>query len=196
MDLTPRITRQFQDSAKLVLEAVELLAPAIAAAATMIVNALLHDKKVLVCGNGGSAALSQYFATCMLNRFDLERPGLAAIALPADNTVLTAIANDSEFSQVYYRQLLTLGQPGDVLLALSASGNSTNVLNAIAAAHERDMLVVALSGGDGGGMMEILRQQDIHLGIPHNSVARIQELFLLTLHCLCDSIDCLLLGIE
>lgn len=196
MDLIPRITSHFQESARLKLDSAELLAPAIAAAATLMVNALLHDRKVLVCGNGGSAALAQYFAARMLNRFDLERPGLAAIALSADNSTLTSIANDSEFSQVYSRQILTLGHPGDVLLALSASGNSPNVLNAIGAAHERDMSVVALSGGDGGRMMELLRHQDIHLGIPHHHTARIQEVFLLILHCLCDSIDCLLLGVE
>ncbi len=196
MDLIPRITGHFQESARLKLEAAELLAPAIAAAASLIVHALLHDRKVLVCGNGGSAALAQHFAARMLNRFDLERPGLAAIALSADNPTLTAIANDTEFSRVYARQLLALGQPGDVLLAMSGSGNSPNVLNAITAAHERDMAVVALSGGDGGRMMELLRQQDIHLGIPYPHAARVQELFLLTLHCLCDSIDCLLLGVE
>jgi D-sedoheptulose 7-phosphate isomerase len=196
MDLTPRITGHFQASAQLKLDAADLLAPPIAAAATMIVNTLLHDRKVLVCGNGGSAALAQYYAACMLNRFDMERPGLATITLTADNPTLTCIANDIEFSQVYSKQLLALGHPGDVLLVLSTSGNSPNILNAITAAHERDMHVVALTGGDGGKMVELLRQQDIHLGVPQENAARVQELFILILHCLCDSIDCLLLGVE
>ncbi|MDR2876320.1 MAG: phosphoheptose isomerase [Methylobacillus sp.] len=196
MNLTSRIHAHFEESARLKLLSAELLASPIAEAATLIVGALLVDKKVLTCGNGGSAALAQYFAARMLNRFDMERPGLAALALSADNPTLTSIANDSGFSQVFAKQILALGHSGDVLLVMSASGNSQNVLDAIMAAHDRDMRVVAMSGGDGGSLMELLSENDIHIGVPHETTARIQEMYLLILHCLCDSIDCLLLGVE
>ena len=162
----------------------------------MIVSAFLDDKKVMVCGNGGSAALAQYFTARMLNRFDMERPGLATIALSADNSTLTSIANDSNFSQVFSKQIMALGHPGDILLVMSTSGNSQNILEAMSAAHERGMNVVALGGGDGGNLMELLAAQDIHIGVPHENTARVQEVYLLILHCLCDSIDCILLGVE
>lgn len=196
MDLIPRILGHFEESAQLKLMSADLLAAPVAESAAMIVGALLDDKKVLACGNGGSAALAQYFSARMLNRFDMERPGLAALALSADNSTLTSIANDSNFSQVFSKQILALGHPGDVLLVMSTSGNSQNVLDAIVAAHDRGMRVVAMSGGDGGTLMELLADDDIHIGVPHETTARIQELYLLVLHCLCDSIDCLLLGVE
>jgi D-sedoheptulose 7-phosphate isomerase len=126
----------------------------------------------------------------------MERPGLAAIALSADNSTLTSIANDSNFSQVFAKQIHALGHPGDMLLVMSTSGNSQNVLDAIVAAHDRGMRVVAMSGGDGGSLMELLADDDIHIGVPHEMTARVQEMYLLVLHCLCDSIDCLLLGVE
>lgn len=196
MELTPRIFSHFEASAHLKLESADLLAPAIAASAAAMAAAFLDEKKVLACGNGGSAAFAQYFAANMLNRFELERPGLAAMALSADNPTLTCIANDTDFSLVFAKQVQALGQPGDILLAMSTSGNSRNVVNAVSAAHERGMLVIALSGGDGGSLVELLRPRDIHIGIPHENPARIQEMVILTLHCLCDSIDCLLLGVE
>lgn len=196
MELTNRITSHFEQSARLQLEAGELLAPAIAAAAEIIVAALLNENKILACGNGGSASLAQYFAACMLNRFELERPGLAAIALPADNSTLTSIANDSHFDQIFSRQVLALGQSGDVLLALSMSGNSPNVLNAVQAAHEREISVIAFTGVDGGALLELLGTCDIHIGVPHENAARIQEAYIVALHCLCDAVDCLLLGVE
>lgn len=196
MDLIPRILGHFEESAQLKLMSADLLAAPVAESAAMIVGALLDDKKVLACGNGGSAALAQYFSARMLNRFDMERPGLAALALSADNSTLTSIANDSNFSQVFSKQILALGHPGDILLVMSTSGNSQNVLDAIVAAHDRGMRVVAMSGGDGGTLMELLADDDIHIGVPHETTARIQELYLLVLHCLCDSIDCLLLGVE
>lgn len=196
MDVNARIIQHFHDSAQLKLDTAELLAPSIAAASEMIVTALLAEKKVLACGNGGSAADAQYFAARMLNRFEMERPGLATIAISADNSTLTSIANDSNFAQVFSKQVSALGQPGDVLLALSTSGNSSNILEAIKAANERGMDVIALSGSDGGEMLELLRDQDIHIGVPHENTARIQEVYILVLHCLCDAIDCLLLGVE
>ena len=195
MQLTARIGAHFEQSARLKNELAELLAAPIAHAAQLMADTLLKEKKLLACGNGGSAALAQYFASRMLNRYDLERPSLAALALSADSVTLTAIANDEHFSHVYSKQVNALGQAGDVLLALSTSGDSIHVLQAIRAAKERGMLVIALTGGDGGGVLELLTDQDIHIGIPHENAARIQEIYLLILHCLCDAIDCLLLGV-
>jgi D-sedoheptulose 7-phosphate isomerase len=157
---------------------------------------LLADGKILACGNGGSAADAQHFSSELINRFEMERPGLAAVALTTDSSILTSIANDYEFSQIFSRQVTALGKAGDVLLAISTSGNSRNVLEAIRAAHARDMLVVALTGGSGGQISELLRDEDIHICVPATSTARIQEVHLLTIHCLCDGIDCLILGVE
>jgi D-sedoheptulose 7-phosphate isomerase len=149
---------------------------------------------VLSCGNGGSAADAQHFSAEFVGRFERERPELAAIALTTDSSILTAIANDYDFTHVFSRQVRALGQPGDVLLALSTSGNSANVLAAIEAAHERDMVVIGLSGRGGGKMVQALRDTDVHICVPHERTARIQEVHLLTLHCLCDAVDTLLLG--
>lgn len=196
MELTSRISRQFEESGRLKLELADLLAEPIARAATMIAQALLDEKKVLACGNGGSAANAQYFSSRMLNRYEMERPALAAIALNADSVSLTAIANDEHFEHVFSKQVMALGQAGDVLLAISTSGNSQNVANAIRAAHERSMHVIAFSGGDGGTLMELLANEDIHIGVPNDHPSRIQEVYILILHCLCDAIDCLLLGVD
>ena len=196
MQLIARIGAHFEQSARLKTDLAELLATPIAQAAQLMADTLLQEKKLLACGNGASAALAQYFVSRMLNRYDLERPSLAALALSADSVTLTAIANDEHFSHVYSKQVNALGQAGDVLLALSTSGDSVNVLQAIRAAKERGMLVIALSGGDGGSVVELLSGQDIHIGIPHDNAARIQEIYLLILHCLCDAIDCLLLGVH
>ncbi|NBQ85440.1 MAG: SIS domain-containing protein [Methylophilaceae bacterium] len=196
MDLLTRINNHFEDSAKLKLALAELLSAPIAASAEMMAEAFLNEKKVLICGNGSGAANAQYFSSRMLNHFEVERPGLAAIALSADSTTLTAIANFGHFDQTYAKQVLALGQAGDVLIAISTSGNAANILNAIRAAKERNMRVIAFSGGDGGLLMELLEDQDIHLGVPHDNAARIQEVYVLILHCLCDAIDCLLLGVN
>lgn len=196
MELTSRISRQFEESGHLKLELADLLAQPIAKSAEMIVRALLGEKKVLACGNGGSAANAQYFASRLLNRYEMERPPLAAIALSADSISLTTIANDEHFEHVFSKQVMALGQAGDVLLAMSTSGNSQNITNAIRAAHERNMHVIAFSGGDGGMLMELLTDDDIHMGVPHDHPARIQEVYILILHCLCDATDCLLLGVD
>ena len=196
MDLLTRINNHFEDSAKLKLALAELLSAPISASAEMMAEAFLNEKKVLICGNGSGAANAQYFSSRMLNHFEVERPGLAAIALSADSTTLTAIANFGHFDQTYAKQVLALGQAGDVLIAISTSGNAANILNAIRAAKERNMRVIAFSGGDGGLLMELLEDQDIHLGVPHDNAARIQEVYVLILHCLCDAIDCLLLGVN
>ncbi len=196
MDLINRICENFSESAHLKLQSMDTLAGPIANAAERMVLCLRQDGKILACGNGGSAADSQHFAAEMLNRFEMERPGLAAMALTTDTSTLTSIANDFDFSQVFSKQVRALGHKCDLLLAISTSGNSKNVLAAVRAAHENGMGVVALTGRSGGGMTELLRSSDIHICVPAQSTARIQEVHLLTLHCLCDAIDCLLLGVE
>jgi D-sedoheptulose 7-phosphate isomerase len=196
MELKTRISGHFEQSGRLKLELADLLAAPISQAAGMIVEALLKEKKVLSCGNGGSAASAQYFASLMLNRYEMERPGLAAIALCADNLTLTSIANDHHFEQVFSKQVTALAVSGDILLAISASGNSKNILGAIRAAKERGMQVIALSGGDGGSLVELLDDEDVHIGVPHDNPSRIQEVYILILHCLCDAVDCLLLGVN
>ena len=196
IDLVARVSRHFSDSAQTKLAAVEALAQPIVRATELMVASLLASGKILACGNGGSAADSQHFAAELLNRFERERPGLAAMALTTDTSTLTSIANDYDYSQVFSKQVLALGQPGDVLLAISTSGNSPNVVAAVRAAHDRDMKVVALTGKGGGEIGKHLASADVHLCVPHAVTARIQEVHLLTLHCLCDGIDCLLLGTE
>ncbi|CAN0329613.1 unnamed protein product [Phaeothamnion confervicola] len=196
MDLISRISENFSESAHLKLQSMDALAQPIAAAAERMVQCLRADGKILACGNGGSAADSQHFAAELLNRFEMERPGLAAMALTTDSSTMTSIANDYDFEQIFSKQVRALGHKNDVLLAISTSGNSKNVLAAIVAAHENGMNVVALSGRNGGKMTEALQRTDIHICVPAQSTARIQEVHLLTLHCLCDAIDCLLLGVE
>lgn len=194
MDLTARITRHFNDSGQFKLALAELMAAPVADSAEMIVQALLNEKKVLSCGNGGSAAIAQYFASRLLNRYEQERPGLAAMGLCADFTALTCIANDHHFEEVFARQVTALGHEGDILLAISTSGSSANIIQAISAARERNMRVIAISGGDGGSLVELLAERDIHIGVPHDSPARLQEVYILIVHCICDAVDCLLLG--
>lgn len=196
MDLIDRISRQFEDSARAKLAAVEWLAAPIAEAVETMTGCLLGNGKVLACGNGGSASDAQHFAAELVNRFEIERPPLAAVALTTDSSVLTSIGNDYEFVQIFSKQIRALGQAGDVLLAISSSGNSPNILAAIAAAHEREMRVIALTGKGGGKIAELLAQNDVHVCVPCDRTARIQEIHLLVLHCLCDGIDCLLLGAE
>lgn len=196
MDLIQRISRQFEDSARTKLAALEMLAAPIAGAIEIMTASLLNNGKILSCGNGGSAADAQHFAAELVNRFEMERPPLAAIALTTDSSTLTSIANDYDYVQVFSKQVRALGQAGDVLLAISTSGNSPNVLDAIEAAHEREVKVVALTGKNGGLIGERLGPQDIHICVPADRTARIQEVHLLVLHCLCDGIDCLLLGVE
>jgi len=196
VDLLARIHRQFTESAQLKLKALETLARPIARATEAMVRCLLANGKILACGNGGSAADSQHFSAELLNRFERERPGLAAIALTTDTSTLTSIANDYEYEQVFSKQVSALGQAGDVLLGISTSGNSKNVARAVSAAHEREMLVVALTGRGGGQIENLLAPQDVNICVPHSQTARIQEVHLLALHCLCDGIDSMLLGAE
>lgn len=196
MDLVSRISENFSESAHLKLQSMDALAGPIAAAAEGMVRCLKNDGKILVCGNGGSAADAQHFSAELLNRFEMERPGLAAIALTTDTSTLTSIANDYDFDQIFSKQVRALGQSADQLVAISTSGNSRNVIAAIEAAHECQMAVVALTGRSGGKIGEILAPGDVHICVPATSTARIQEVHLLALHCMCDAIDCLLLGVE
>ena len=194
IDLSARVRRQFSESAQLKLKAVDALAEPIIRATEIMVKCLLANGKILACGNGGSAADSQHFSAELLNRFERERPGLAAVALTTDTSTLTSIANDYAYEQIFSKQVTALGQAGDVLLGISTSGNSKNVARAIAAAHERDMRVVALTGRGGGEIAKLLAPEDVNVCVPHSQTARIQEVHLLTLHCLCDGIDAMLLG--
>jgi D-sedoheptulose 7-phosphate isomerase len=189
IDPVTRIRQNFEASIELKQASVMLLAPRIAMAADALCTALLAGGKVLSCGNGGSAGDAQHFSSEMLNRFELERQGLPAIALTTDTSTLTSIANDYNYSQVFSRQVLALGNSGDVLLAISTSGNSANVLAAAAAAHDREMRVIALTGGNGGHLSKMLTRQDVEISVPADSTARIQEVHLLVIHCLCDLVD-------
>ncbi|MDR3323330.1 MAG: phosphoheptose isomerase [Zoogloeaceae bacterium] len=196
MNLIAHISQQFEESARIKLEAAEFLAAPLAAAVEIMTAALLDDGKILVCGNGGSAADAQHFAAELVGRFERERQGLAALALTTDTSILTALANDYAFEQVFARQVEALGRSGDVLLAISTSGNSGNVMAAIRAAHAHDMPVIVLTGRDGGQINTLLRDADISLCVPAERTARIQEVHLLMIHCLCDGIDNLLMGVE
>jgi D-sedoheptulose 7-phosphate isomerase len=192
--LEQRIEQQFIDSADLKYQAAQALSKPIAAAVGAMLMCVTGGGKVLACGNGGSAADAQHFAAEFVGRFERERPELGAIALTTDSSIITAIANDYDFNHIFSKQVRALGQPGDVLLAISTSGNSSNVLAAIEAAHERDLIVVALTGKGGGKIGQVLRETDVHICVPHDRTARIQEVHLLVLHCLCDGVDSQLLG--
>jgi D-sedoheptulose 7-phosphate isomerase len=194
MDPTQRIRAHFTESAELKLAAVNTLAPLIVRAAGMMTECLLADGKLLACATGGPAADAQHFAAEMVGRFERERPELPAIALTTDSSILTAVANDYDFAQVFAKQVRALGRAGDVLLAISTSGNSGNICAAIAAAHGREMRVVALTGKGGGKVNELLTQDDVHICVPHSTTTRIQEVHLLAIHCLCDAVDTSLLG--
>jgi len=196
MSLVNRISQHFTDSAEIKLNLRDELAPQIAAATQMMLDCLTNDGKILVCGNGGSAADAQHFAAELVNRFEIERPGLAAIALTTDTSVLTSIANDYHYDQIFARQVQALGMSGDVLIAISTSGNSASVVEAVHAAHQRGMRVFALTGREGGAMAGMMKPGDINLCVGAKSTARIQEVHILALHCLCDAIDYSLLGDE
>ena len=192
--LEQRIEQHFIDSADLKYQAAQVLSKPIVAAVQAILASVTSGGKVLACGNGGSAADAQHFAAEFVGRYERERPELAAIALTVDTSIITAIANDYNFDAIFSKQVRALGGAGDVLLALSTSGNSANVLAAIEAAHEREMTVVALTGRNGGKIAGVLRETDVHICVPHERTARIQEVHLLVLHCICDGVDAQLLG--
>ncbi len=194
MDLILRINKNFQDSISTKQLAAELLAEPISLSAQAITQCFLNGGKVLSCGNGGSAGDAQHFSSEMLNRFEMERPGLPAVALTTDSSTVTSIANDYSYKQIFSKQVTALGQTGDILLAISTSGNSENVNMAIDAAHEREMSVIALSGKSGGEMAGRLSLEDVEIRVPSESTARIQEVHLLVIHCICDLVDHQLMG--
>lgn len=184
-----RIKAHFTESIQTKIEAAETLPESIAQAANMMVEALINGNKILSCGNGGSAGDAQHFSSELLNRYERERPSLPAMALTTDTSTLTSIANDYSYDEVFSKQVRALGQPGDILLAISTSGNSKNVINAMQAALSRDMTIVALTGKDGGEMAVFLGANDVEIRVPSNRTARIQEVHLLAIHNLCDCID-------
>ena len=212
--LEQRIEKNFIDSADLIYQAAQGLSKPIAHATEALLACVTNGGKVLVCGNGGSAAQAQHFAAEFVGRYERERPELSAIALGADSAVLTAIANDFDFAEIFARQVRALGTAGDVLVAISTSGDSANVIKAIEVAQEREMIVIALTGekagekaaeklgettgqkksNAGGKMGAMLAETDVHICVPHTRVARVQEVHLLVLHCLCDGVDAMLLG--
>jgi D-sedoheptulose 7-phosphate isomerase len=192
--LEQRIQQQFFESADLKYAAADILAKPIADAVSSIVGCITAGGKVLACGNGGSASDAQHFAAEFVGRFERERPGLAAISLTTDTSILTAIGNDYDFDAIYSKQVQALGAPGDVLLAISTSGNSANVLAAMAAARAKDISVIALTGRNGGKLRGLLTETDVLICVPHERTARIQEVHILALHCICDAVDLQLLG--
>lgn len=194
MDLQDRILGHFLESIETKQKAAGDLVAVIQMAGEAMVGSLLNDGKILSCGNGGSAGDAQHFSAELLNRFEKERPGLPAIAITTDSSTLTAIANDYSYNEIFSKQVSALGQSNDVLLAISTSGNSANVMEAMKAANERDMKIVALTGRDGGAMADLLSAEDIEIRVPADRTARIQEVHLVVIHCLCDYIDTKLFG--
>jgi D-sedoheptulose 7-phosphate isomerase len=192
MEPVEHIRRIFLQSIEAKRLAMDTAAPAIAHAAEQLVQALGSGARVLCCGNGGSAADAQHFASELVNHYEQARRGLPAIALTTDSSTLTSLANDYGYAEVFARQVHALGRPGDVLFAITTSGRSENILRAVAAARQRDMRVIALCGRDGGGIPALLREGDTEIRVPGTSTARIQEVHLLAIHCLCDLIDKLL----
>ena len=189
-----RILGHFNESADLKKRAADVLAEPIANAADLMFSVLTQGNKILACGNGGSAADCQHFAAELVGRFEKERLPLPAMALTTDTSILPAVGNDYSYQDVFVKQVQAFGQPGDLLLAISTSGNSSNVVSAIEAAHDREMSVIALTGKEGGAIGKMLAETDIHICVPHDRTARIQEVHLLVIHCLCDGIDAALFG--
>ncbi len=196
MDPVQRVKENFSESIQVKTEAAEILAPVIVAAAEAMTNCILGEHKILSCGNGGSAADAQHFSAEMLNRFEMERPGLPALALTTDSSTITSIANDYQFAEIFSKQIRALGQKGDILLAFSTSGESHNIIHAIDAAHDRDMTVIVLTGREGGQIADMMKDDDFELRVPSWSTARIQEVHIMIIHSLCDLIDRHLLGQE
>jgi D-sedoheptulose 7-phosphate isomerase len=193
---TQRILAHFQESAELKLKSATLLAQPISQAIELMFNALSNGNKILACGNGGSAGDSQHFAAELVGRFERERFPLPAIALTTDTSIITAVGNDYSFNEIFSKQVQAFGQAGDILLAISTSGNSGNVLAAVEAALEREMRVVALTGKDGGKIAQMLTDADVHINVPHSRTARIQEVHLVAIHSICDGLDVALFGEE
>ena len=195
-DQQKRIKSIFDESIATKSRCIQSLTAKISEASNLLVRCLLQSGKIMSCGNGGSAGDAQHFSSEMLNRFERERPGLPAIALSTDSSTITSIANDYQFAEIFSKQIRALGSPGDILLAISTSGNSHNILNALDAAHDKNIDVILLCGRDGGQAAQSLAENDIEIRVPSDSTARIQECHLTIIHCLCDQIDQSLLGAE
>ena len=191
-----RITKHFSDSIDVKIRSADTLPPLIADAADMMVQSLLNEGKVMACGNGGAAGDAQHFVSEMLNRYDRERPALPALSLCADSMTMSSIASDSSYNEVFSKQIRALGQEGDILLAISAHGNCPNLLQAIQAAHDRNIAVIALTGKDGGDMARLLHPEEVEIRVPASSPHRIQEVHTLLIHCICDLIDEFLFSTE
>lgn len=194
MDMTARMTSHFDDAIDAFKASAHELAPTLSSAVNLLFGALTNNARILACGNGGSAADAQHFIAELVGRFERDRLPLAGIALNTDTSIMTAVGNDYGFNTIFERQVNALGQPGDVLVAISTSGNSPNIVRAIEAAHEREMQVIAITGKGGGQINSLLYETDIHLCVPHDRTMRIQEVHIMLLHALCDGIDALLLG--
>lgn len=194
MDLAQHLKKHFDEGIELRTRMAATLPAELARAGTALAGALKAGRKVLACGNGGSAADSQHFAAELVGRFERERPGLPAIALTVDTSALTAIANDYDYDRVFSKQVEALGNAGDFLLAISTSGNSKNVIAAMQAAHAKGLHVIALTGRDGGAMGRMLRDGDFHLNVAHPRTMRVQEVHLLAIHCLCEAVDTVIFG--
>ncbi|WP_041682805.1 phosphoheptose isomerase [Pusillimonas sp. T7-7] len=194
MDMTSLMASHFDDAIDTFKTSSRELAQPLSAGVDLLFGALANNGKILACGNGGSAADAQHFIAELVGRFERDRLPLAGIALNTDTSILTAVGNDYGFDAIFERQVAALGQPGDILVAISTSGNSSNVIRSIEAAHDREMPVIALTGKGGGQITELLTDTDIHLCVPHDRTMRIQEVHIVLLHALCDGIDALLLG--
>lgn len=194
MDMTSRMTSHFDDAIDTFKASARELAPTLSTAVDLLFGALSNNARILACGNGGSAADAQHFIAELVGRFERDRLPLAGVALNTDTSIMTAVGNDYGFNAIFERQINALGQPGDVLVAISTSGNSPNIVRAIEAAHEREMQVIAMTGKGGGQINSLLYETDIHLCVPHDRTMRIQEVHIMLLHALCDGIDALLLG--
>lgn len=189
-----RIRNNFTESIQTKIAAADALPEKIEKAGQLMVKTMLNGGKILTCGNGGSAGDAQHFSSEMLNRYERDRPPLPAIALTTDTPTITAIGNDYDFTQIFSKQVKALGQPGDILLAFSTSGNSKNVIEAMRSALAKDMLIITCTGKDGGEMAGLMGENDVEIRVPSNSTARIQEVHLLVIHSLCDLIDNQLFG--
>lgn len=194
MDPLQRIKDNFSESIQLKIDTCDQVAPSIVKASEMITSCLLQENKILTCGNGGSAADAQRFTSGMLNRFDMERPGLPAISLVSDSATLTSIADDYQYADIFSKQIRALGHPGDILLVISTSGDSHNIIHAIDAAHDREMSVIAITGREGGQSADLLEEKDIEIRVSNWSTARIQEIHIMIINSICDLVDQYLLG--
>jgi D-sedoheptulose 7-phosphate isomerase len=194
MDSLQRVKNNFAESIQLKSDLCDQLAPLIVSAAEIMTGSLLEEKKILTCGNGGSAADAQHFSSEMLNRYEMERPSLPAIALTTDSSTITSIANDYQYADIFSKQIRALGQPGDILFAITTSGDSHNIIHAIDAAHDKDMRIIALTGREGGQVADLIHETDVEIRVPSWSTARVQEIHIMIIHSICDLIDQRLLG--